>query len=76
MTEEKQCSCMRNPFANLPPEMRPKPQKKSSLRETTCTVCGLEYWTNRSTNVCFDCEKKGVFALEIANTKQTKGQIP
>jgi len=53
--------------------MRPKPQKKSSLRKTTCPGCGLEYWTNRSTDFCFDCEKKGVSAPEITNTKQTKG---
>jgi len=51
---------MRNPFAALPPEMQPKPQKKSSLRKTTCPGCGREYWTNRNTDVCFDCEKKGV----------------
>ena len=73
MTEEKQCSCIKNPFANLPPEMRPKLQKKSSLRKVTCPGCGREYWTNRSTDVCFDCEKKGVSAPEITNTKRTKG---
>jgi hypothetical protein len=40
--------------------MQPKPQKKSSLRKVTCPGCGREYWTNRSTDFCFDCEKKGV----------------
>ena len=73
MTEEKQCSCIRNPFANLPPEMQPKLRKKSSLRKVTCPGCGREYWTNRSTDVCFDCEKKGISAPEITNTKQMKG---
>jgi len=58
MTEEKPCNCMQNPFANLPPEMRPKIRKKSWLRKTTCPGCGREYWTNRSTDLCFDCEKK------------------
>jgi uncharacterized protein with PIN domain len=37
--------------------MQPKQQKKSSLRKTTCPSCGREYWTNRSTDICFDCEK-------------------
>ena len=73
MTEEKQCSCKQNPFADLPPEMRPKKQKKSSLRKVICPGCGREYWTNRSTDVCFDCEKKGVSTLETPNKKRTKG---
>jgi hypothetical protein len=46
-------------FAELPPEMRPRPQKKSSLRQVTCPDCGLVYWTNRSIDLCMDCEKKG-----------------
>jgi len=60
---EKLCDCMRNPFAALPPEMQPKLKKNSSLRKVTCPGCGREYWTNRSTDVCFDCEKKGVKTL-------------
>jgi len=63
VAEEKLCDCMRNPFAALPPEMHPRPQKKSSLRKVTCPGCGRQYWTNRSTDVCFDCEKKGVSAV-------------
>jgi len=54
---------MRNPFAALAPEMQPKLKKNSSLRKVTCPGCGREYWTNRSTDVCFDCEKKGVKTL-------------
>jgi small redox-active disulfide protein 2 len=23
-----------------------------------CPICGLNYWTNRDTNVCSDCERK------------------
>lgn len=65
MSEEKQCSCMTNPFAALPPEMRPKPQKKGLLRKTTCPGCGREFWTNRSTDFCFDCEKKVASGLQM-----------
>jgi len=32
--------------------------KKDLLRKTTCTICGKQYWTNRTTNICFDCETK------------------
>lgn len=68
MTGEKQCNCMKSPFADLPPEMRPKPQKKSLLRKTTCLGCGREYWTNRSVDLCFGCEEKD------ASTIKTKSQ--
>jgi len=49
-------------FAALPPELRLRPQKKSSLRQVICPGCGLAYWTNRSTDLCMECEKKGVKA--------------
>ncbi|MGQ9554676.1 MAG: hypothetical protein ACUVWR_11235 [Anaerolineae bacterium] len=53
------CSCgSGGVFADLPPELRPRPQKRSSLREVTCPSCGKVYWTNRETDLCFDCEKK------------------
>jgi len=26
----------------------------------TCPGCGLVYWTNRATDLCVECEKKGV----------------
>ena len=55
-----QCTCMKDGFAALPPELRPRPKKKSSLRKVTCPGCGLVYWTNRKTDVCMECEKKGV----------------
>jgi len=56
----QECSCgLADPFAYLPPEMRPRPKKHSSLRKVTCPSCGKVYWTNRDTDLCFDCEKKG-----------------
>ena len=56
-----ECRCVTDPFAGLPPEVRPRPQPKTgNLRQVTCPACGLKYWTNRSTDVCIDCQKKGV----------------
>jgi len=54
------CSCVKDGFAALPPELRPRLQKKSSLRKVTCPGCGLVYSTNRSIDLCMECEKKGV----------------
>ncbi len=55
------CSCGQDPFAALPPELRPKAQPAmSGLRKVTCPGCGLTYWTNRATDLCAECEKKGV----------------
>ncbi len=45
--------------AALPPELRPRVQKKGSLRKVTCPGCGLVYWTNRETDLCMECGKKG-----------------
>ncbi len=65
MDEKKQnpppaCTCIQDPYASLPPEMRPKPvQKIGNLRKVTCPVCGLNYWTNRKTDLCAACENKG-----------------
>ena len=53
------CSCVRDGFATLPPELRPRSSKKSSLRKVTCPGCGLVYWTNRDSDLCMECEKKG-----------------
>ena len=49
---------MKGGFAALPPEVRLRPKKKSSLRKVKCPGCGLTYWTNRDSNLCMDCEKK------------------
>ena len=55
----KRCSCqVGDIFADLPPELRPRPQERSSLREVTCPSCGLVYWSNRSTDFCVQCEEK------------------
>lgn len=55
------CACIRDPFADLPPELRPRPKPHmGNLRQVTCPGCGLKYWTNRSTDLCPDCEKKGI----------------
>lgn len=55
------CSCVQDPFADLPSELRPKPVEKfGGLRKVTCPGCRLEYWTNRKTDLCIECEKKGV----------------
>lgn len=55
------CSCVQDPFASLPPELRPTPEpKKGGLRQATCPACGMKFWTNRSTDYCLDCEKKGL----------------
>lgn len=65
-----QCTCALDPFATLPPELRPKPvQKVSDLRQVTCPACGLVYWTNSATDLCMNCEKKDA-QLPEANTKR------
>jgi hypothetical protein len=57
------CTCIKDPFASLPPELRPTRQrKKSLLRKVTCPECGLVYRTNRATDLCVDCEKKVIDA--------------
>ena len=64
-----QCTCVQDPFADLPPELRPRPVQKIGglparaqvqVRKLTCPGCGLVYWTNRATDLCVECEKKGV----------------
>ena len=53
------CTCVKDSFAVLPPELRPRPKNKSSLRKATCPGCGLVYSTNRATDLCMECEKNG-----------------
>lgn len=70
----QQCSCESvDFFAFLPPEMQPRPKKHSSLRKVTCPICGLVYQTNRVTDICMECQKKGVSAHEATEAKRTKG---
>ena len=60
--QQKPCTCMGDGFAALPPEMRPRLQKKNSLRQVTCPGCGLVYRTSREMDLCFECEKRGTEA--------------
>lgn len=54
---EASCSCVQDPFAALPADMRPPTQaKKGGLREVICPGCGIKFWTNRSTDVCLECD--------------------
>jgi hypothetical protein len=58
--QKPKCMCVADPFADLPPEARPRPKKPpmGNLRQVICPECGLKYWTNRSTDLCIDCEKQ------------------
>jgi len=60
------CTCVQDPFANLPSGLRPKRvDKMGRLRKVTCPGCGTAYWTNRKTDVCIECEKKGIRLPEM-----------
>jgi hypothetical protein len=54
---EGPCSCVTDPFGAVPPEEWPEPRKQGSLRRVECPACGKEYWTNRETYLCMDCER-------------------
>ena len=55
------CTCVKDPFSDLPADLRPHAKNiMSDLRKVTCPGCGLAYWTNRKTDLCIECEKKGV----------------
>jgi small redox-active disulfide protein 2 len=70
------CACNRDPFADLPPELRPSSNPMRGLRKTTCPVCGLAYWTNRDTDMCNDCEKKTARpAPALRNQTQSGGKV-
>lgn len=61
-----QCTCIQDPFADLPPELKPRRKTwMSSFRKVTCPGCGFQYWTNRKTDLCVDCEKKGIKLPEV-----------
>jgi hypothetical protein len=58
-TEPPLCTCAQDPFAGLPPELRPKPKPvEGGLRHIRCPGCGLEYWTNRQRDLCVTCENE------------------
>ncbi len=63
------CTCMQDPFAALPPELRPRSMTNDfGLRKVNCPNCGLVYWTNQKTDLCVDCEKENVHLPDL-NTK-------
>jgi hypothetical protein len=63
------CTCVQDPYAALPPELRSRPKSEmKGLRKVTCPGCGLVYWTNRKTDLCMECEKKGVRLPEPETT--------
>ena len=65
------CTCVKDPLSDLPPDLRPRAKNTmGDLRKVTCPGCGLVYWTNRKTDLCVDCENKGV-RLPEANTNQS-----
>lgn len=52
------CSCISDPYASLPNELRPRPESnKARLRQVNCPACGQAYRTNRKTDICITCEK-------------------
>jgi NAD-dependent dihydropyrimidine dehydrogenase PreA subunit len=34
------------------------PDREDMIRKTVCPKCKKTYWTNRKTDVCFDCENQ------------------
>jgi hypothetical protein len=52
--EQKPCACTQG----LLDMMRAAPTKRDWLRKTICPACKKEYWTNRETDYCFDCESR------------------
>lgn len=76
-TPQLDCSCPTDPYADLPPELRPNPRNNmGGLRKVTCPGCGAKYWTNRETEYCPDCVKKGLDkkASETAATNPPSGE--
>lgn len=55
------CSCVKDPYAELPPGLRPQNKTwKSNFRHVICPGCGLDYWTNITGDLCMDCKKNGI----------------
>jgi hypothetical protein len=56
------CDCAADPYAALPPELRPKRRSwKAGFRKVTCLDCGTTFWTNAE-KVC--CPKCGAHILQ------------
>lgn len=65
------CSCIQDPFAALPPELRPRAEPKmGGLRKVVCPGCGKTYWTNRASDLCIECEKKSGHPSGTGTTHQ------
>jgi len=65
------CTCISDPFASLPADLRPHSRDAlSDLRKVKCPVCGLIYWTNREADLCIQCEKKGLGPPEANAQKE------
>jgi sulfur carrier protein ThiS len=74
--EQPSCTCNQDPFAALPPELRPRPKNlMRGLRNVTCPGCGLVYWTNRNTDLCVDCEKKGAHLPDVSEAKNNEPEV-
>jgi hypothetical protein len=71
--QKPKCVCVADPFADLPPEARPRLKKPpmGNLRQVICPECGLKYWTNRSTDLCVNCEKQQQ-KLSSSNSRRNK----
>jgi hypothetical protein len=71
-TSPGDCACNVDPFADLPPELRPSVKPAlGGLRQTTCPGCGIKYWTNRPTDVCVACSKKQLKIKSSTENRRT-----
>lgn len=73
--EVGRCGCVKDGFADLPPELRPRERKESGLRQVTCPGCGLVYSTNRSGDVCMACEALGKSIPKTTTAEEVKVEI-
>jgi small redox-active disulfide protein 2 len=67
------CGSQPDPFGDLPAELRPQSAAGSNnpLRSITCPGCGVRYSTNRLTDLCPDCERRGIKPSGIEGEKPT-----
>jgi hypothetical protein len=57
--DKPSCSCAGDPFASLPPALKPRSRSVlDDLIKVTCQGCGLTFRTNRKTEYCAKCEEK------------------
>lgn len=54
-SERKLCGCASDSFVTVPAELQPRAQKGHCLHRVKCPCCGKEYWSNKETDLCFDC---------------------